>query len=117
MPTPFSGAAATDATIVPWYSLAAEDALLVEERRVRAAGELRVRRVDAAVDDRDRHARAGRRRAVGADVGEPPLLALQRVGGRHSEPRRRCCKAQREQTDGEEAASHEGASVARVARP
>ena len=73
------------------------------------AGELGVRRVDAGVDDRDRNSRAGRRRAVGADVGEPPFLALQRIGGRHCRSRGGGgCKAQREQTDGEEAASHEG---------
>ena len=53
----------------------------IQVGRVRPAGELRVRRVDAAVDKRQRHARPGRGRLVGADGGEEPFLALERVGG------------------------------------
>ena len=79
MPTPFAGAAATEATAVPWHSRRPVHRLVVEERRIRPTGELRVRRVDAAVDDRERDARPGRRRRVCADVVQPPLLALERL--------------------------------------
>ena len=75
------------------------DRLVVEEGRVRPCGELRVRRVDAAVDERDRHAGAGGRRRVGADVGEPPLLPLKRVAGNAA--RRRSGSATGEEHRGE----------------
>ena len=55
----------------------AVDGLAVQKGRVRTAAEQRVTRVDAAVDDHDRHARAGRGRLVGADVLGPPSLALE----------------------------------------
>ncbi|MCZ7588590.1 MAG: hypothetical protein M5U27_06965 [Gaiella sp.] len=44
--------------------------------------------VEPRIDDRDRHARPRRRESLDADLAEPPLLALQRLGrvgrGRHA---------------------------------
>ena len=68
MPTPFGGRGRDRGDERAVVLLAADDRLVVQQRRVRPARELRVRRVEAGVDDRDRDARAGRRRAVGADV-------------------------------------------------
>ena len=54
--------------------------LLLEDRRVRPAGELRVREVDPRVEDRERLARARRNRRVGADERPPVLDRLERLG-------------------------------------
>ena len=108
---PFSGAAASDATTVPWYSPRPVTVWSFEEVVFGAARELRVRRVDAAVDDRDRDARPGRRRAVGSDVREPPLLRLQRIGKRAPAGRRSRRAAEHERAaTASRTAPHERAS-------
>ena len=83
--------------------------LRVEERRVRPARELGMRRVDAAVDDRDRDARAGRRRGSAPTSASHHSWACSgSASAGHRRGRGRSgCKAQREQTDDEQTAAHE----------
>ena len=56
------------------------EGLRVQRDRVRAAGELLVREVDAGVDHRHRDAGAGRDPVADADVRRPPLRRRERVG-------------------------------------
>ena len=79
-PTPFRGAPTSDATEVP-CSPPIPAGSWAFSSRVGAARELRMRDVEAGVDDRHRHARARRSEAVDADLGAPPLLGLQWIRG------------------------------------
>ena len=110
MPTPFAGAAATDATIVPWYSSPPKTLCVVEERRVRAvaanSGCVGSTPLSTIVIGTPGPGGVARSAPMSAShhswlcSGSAAVTAGSRGGGG--------CKAQREQTDGEEAASHEG---------
>ena len=77
---PLTGAAITDATFVPCSPPTGAGSCAFSAEGVRTARELGVGHVEAGVDDRDGHAGPGRRDALEADLGEPPLLRLERLG-------------------------------------
>ena len=70
----------TDATEVPCSPPSGAGSCALSGDGVCPARELGVREVEARVDDRDGHARPGCGLALDADLGEPPLVGLERIG-------------------------------------
>jgi len=107
MPTPFSGAAASDATAVPWYSFGPSTVWSLRKLVFGRPANSGCVGSTPPVDDRYRNARSRRRRLVGTDVRQPPFLRLQRVAG--DAARRRGSRAARAERRGEryeQAAAH-----------